>query len=403
MTMAISSGQVDVALPELPGERSPAHWAYCVMLSVVSGVISSLGWQKHFFEAEASGFIQLCGNQITRALSWTVGDPVTLPLVEEMERVVSFFYSIATSAPPEGHRNETTQKILSVFSTKALLLLQQLHYTLSHPNHLASLIEPVTTEERVQLERDSRLQPSQSIAAEVIDPISRPFLAKLMHRFYNLTSKIVCTLIAISSAEEVLRGGQYLPPRSTLVVPHSKAVLGEPASMGTLIELASGTLDTLSHLIARPAGQALTMTTPMRPSEKPLDVRAAIKAMRCTVEAVLFYATTQLGAWVTTPELLDAGAGAEPEAAAAEDGPGGDSVSLSHGGERRASRRESTVLTERMRRGLTGEISSELKAVLEKARTLLAKSHQSTGEKQSPVDITGVLLGFLNQRVIGST
>jgi len=184
--------------------------------------------------------------------------------------------------------------------------------------------------------------------------------------------------------------------------------------MGTLIELASGTLDTLSHLIARPAGQALTVTTPTRPSEKPLDVRAAIKATRRTVEAVLFYATTQLGAWVTAPELqlLDAGAGAEPEATAAaaavaavaEDAPGGDSASLSHGSERRvASRRESTVLTERMRRGLTGEISSELKAVLEKARALLAKSHQSTGEKQTPVDITGVLLGFLNQRVIGST
>lgn len=222
MTMAISSGQVDVTLPELPGERSPAHRAYCIMLSVVSAVISALGWQKHFFEAEASGFIQLCGNQITRSLSWTVGDPVTLPLVEEMERVVGFFYSIASSAPPEGHRNETTQKILSAFSTKALLLLQQLNYTLSHPNHLASLIEPVTAEERAQLERDHRrLQPSQSIATDVIDPVSRPFLAKLMHRFYNLTSNIVSTLIAISSAEDVLRGSQYLAPRSALVVPVS--------------------------------------------------------------------------------------------------------------------------------------------------------------------------------------
>ena len=224
MTMAITLGQVDVTLPELPGERSPAHWAYCVMLSVVSGVFSSLGWQKHFFEAEASGFIQLCGNQITRALSWTVGDPVTLPLVEEMERVVNFFYSIASSAPPEGHRNEATEKILSVFSTKALLLLQQLNYTLSHPNHLASLIDPVTTEERVQLEKDSRVQPSQSFAAEIIDPVSRPFLAKLIHRFYNLTSNIVYTLIAISSAEDVLRGSQYLPPRSALVVPVSVSV-----------------------------------------------------------------------------------------------------------------------------------------------------------------------------------
>ena len=438
MTMAISSGQVDVILPELPGERSPAHWAYCIMLSVVSAVISVLGWQKHFFEAEASGFIQLCGNQITRSLSWTVGDPVTLPLVEEMERVVGFFYSIASSAPPEGHRNETTQKILSVFSAKALLLLQQLNYTLSHPNHLASLIEPVTAEERVQLEKDhNRLQPSRSIATEIIDPVSRPFLAKLMHRFYNLTSNIVGALIAISSAEEVLRGSQYLPPRSALVVPvstpptfphtrisdpsvslslsnllqHSKAVLGEPASMGTLIELASSTLDTLVHLISRPAGQALTMTSPTRPSERPLDVGTAIQATRRTVETVLFYATTQLAAWVTTPELLDAGVGAEPEASI-EDATaavaGGDSASLSisinhHGVERRASRREPTVMTERMRRGLTGEISSELKAVLEKARTVLAKSQQTAGEKQSAVDIVGVLLGILNQRVICST
>jgi nuclear pore complex protein Nup188 len=57
---------------------------------------------------------------------------------------------------------------------------------------------------------------------------------------------------------------------------------------------------------------------------------------------------------------------------------------------------------ERMRRGLTGEISSELKAVLEKARNLFAKSRQTVGENQSTGDITNVLLGFLNQRVIGS-
>ncbi|KAH9972952.1 hypothetical protein BGW80DRAFT_1437328 [Lactifluus volemus] len=328
MTTAISSGKVDVTLPEFPGERSPAHWAYCVMLSVVSGVISALGWQKHFFDTDASAFIQLVGNQITRALSWTVGDSLTLPLVEEMERVVNLFYSIASSAPPEGHRNETTQKTLSAFSTKALLLLQQLNYALSHPNHLASLIEPVTAEERAQLERDNRLQPSQSVATEVIDPISRPFLAKLLHRFYDLTSNIACTLIAISSAEEVLRGSQY----------HSKAVLGEPASMGTLIELASGTLDTLAHLILRPAGQALTVTVPTRASEQPLNVRVAIVATRRTVEAVLFYATTQLGAWVMSPELLDAGASAESEGT----DEAGETASM-HPSERRASRRESTL------------------------------------------------------------
>jgi nuclear pore complex protein Nup188 len=163
------------------------------------------------------------------------------------------------------------------------------------------------------------------------------------------------------------------------------------------------------------------MTSPTRPSEKPLDVRTAIAATSRTVEAVLFYATTQLAAWVTTPELLDGGAGGggvgvggmDPEAAAAGTeesaavvavaGMVVDSAGINHG-ERRATRREPTVMTERMRRGLTGEISSELKAVLEKARTVLAKSQQTAGEKQQgAVDIAGVLLSFLNQRVICST
>lgn len=168
--------------------------------------------------------------------------------------------------------------------------------------------------------------------------------------------------------------------------------------MGTLIELASGTLDTLAHLISRPAGQALTVSAPTRPSEQPLDVRAAILATRRTIETVLFYATTQLGAWVTTPELLDTGVAAELEGT--EEAMDSASINPS---DRRASRRESTVMTERMRRGLTGEISSELKAVLEKARNVLAKSQQTVGEKQNVVDIVTVLLGFLNQRVIGST
>ena len=172
--------------------------------------------------------------------------------------------------------------------------------------------------------------------------------------------------------------------------------------MGTLIELASGTLDTLGHLISRPAGQALTLSAPTRLSERPLDVRAAILATRRTTEAVLFYATTQLGAWVTNPDLLDAGVGgAEAESM---DEIGVDSVSLNQSERRGGQRREQTVvMTERMRRGLTGEISGELKAVLEKARGLLAKSQQTSADKQTPVDITNVLLSFLNHRVIGST
>jgi len=221
ISSAISSGLVDVQLPELPGERNPAHRTYCIMLAVVSGVITALGLQKHFFDAEASGFVQLYGNQISRVLSWTIGDALSLPVVEEMERVVTLFYAIASTSPSAQNRNQTTEKILVAFTTKALLLLQQLNYALTHPNHLASLLEPVTAEERMQLEKDSREASTRSFS-EIVDPVKKPFLARLVHRLFALTSNIVATLIAISNSDAILRGDvDGLPDNIPLVVPVS--------------------------------------------------------------------------------------------------------------------------------------------------------------------------------------
>jgi hypothetical protein len=85
------------------------------------------------------------------------------------------------------------------------------------------------------------------------------------------------------------------------------------------------------HFVARPADITVTMTSPMRPSERPLDVGAAILATRRTVEV-----------------------GAEPDTT--EDAVAGDLTLITQSNQRSSSRRESTVTTERMRRGLTGEI-----------------------------------------------
>ena len=92
ISSAISTGRIDVVLPELPGQRSPAHLAYCSMISIVAMVITALGRQNHYFDSEACGFVQFYGDQISRALSWTIGDPITLPLVEEIDQVINLFY-----------------------------------------------------------------------------------------------------------------------------------------------------------------------------------------------------------------------------------------------------------------------------------------------------------------------
>lgn len=170
--------------------------------------------------------------------------------------------------------------------------------------------------------------------------------------------------------------------------------------MGTLLELASGTLDVLSHLVSRPAGQALTTPASLRPSDRALDVGDAIITTRRNLEAVLFYAVTQLGTWLARPNLLD-GAGAAGGLGDAEMDEPGESSSVNPR-ERRGMRRESVALTERMKRGITGEMGSELKAVIEKAREPLEKSRQVVGA-QSSVDVTKVLVDFLTDRVIRNT
>ena len=202
---AIRSGSIDVTIPELPGDRSPAHKAYCSMLAVVSGVTSALGRQTHF-DNEVSGFVQLYGDQLSRALSWSIGDPFTLPYLEELEQVVNLFAAIARNMPSMTRPGESVTRILRVFTTHALTLLQHLNYALTHPNHLASLLEPVTAAERELIEKDRKS--SFQSSSEIIDPMKRPFLTRLIHRLFKLTNGIIGALTDISGAERVLIGEQ---------------------------------------------------------------------------------------------------------------------------------------------------------------------------------------------------
>jgi nuclear pore complex protein Nup188 len=226
---AISAGLIDVTLPELPGERSPAHRAYCSMLAIVAGVVLALGRHNHFFDAEASGFVQLYGDQITRALSWTIGDPITLPLIEEIEQIVHLFYSIAANTPSAANTNPTVTKVLRVFSNHALMLLQQLNYALTHPNHLTSLLEPVTADERAQIEKELRESPGTSFSSsETMDPMKRPLTTRLMYRLFKLSSSILFTLISISHADDVLMKDQEdWSLNEALVIPVSMLLSGQ--------------------------------------------------------------------------------------------------------------------------------------------------------------------------------
>ncbi|PCH40742.1 hypothetical protein WOLCODRAFT_99195 [Wolfiporia cocos MD-104 SS10] len=388
ISQAAKAGMIDTVLPELPGERSPAHSAYCSMLAILAGVITALGRHGHYLDEEASGLLQLYGDQINRALSWTIGDPFTLALLEEMEQTVNLFSAMAANVSSSG-TNEAVKRVLQFFTADALMLLQQLNYALTHPNHLASLFEPITAEEKSEFEAESG-KASVNSPAEVINPMQRPFLAKLVHRLFRLSGSILSTLTSISRAEVVLIGEhEDWPLSEAVVVPHSKVVLGEPTSMGTLLELGNCSLDVLRHLVDRPPTQALT---PVSGTGKALDVRDSVKVTRRSLEGVLVYATTQLAMWLSKPEFDAKSSDIEIEETGA-DGLPGESL-------KRSVRRQSGMsmsMAERMRRGMTGELAHDLQALVEKAKLLIAKSDAVLEEKT--VDLTQVLTYFVHERI----
>ena len=102
-------------------------------------------------------------------------------------------------------------KVLRVFTNRALHLLQQVSYAITHPNHLASLYEPVTHEERVRLEQAQSTQP---------DPTKRPFVMHLIHRFFQISASLAGALVVISKADKVLLSGiEDWPVGEALIVP----------------------------------------------------------------------------------------------------------------------------------------------------------------------------------------
>ncbi|KAH9939314.1 uncharacterized protein BXZ73DRAFT_99515 [Epithele typhae] len=378
---ATRQGKIDVAIPELLGEQSPAHRAYCSMLAIVAGVTTALGRHSQFFESEVCGLLQFFGEQIHRALSWTIDDTLTLPLLEEIEQVVNVYAAVAQGASSSS--SDAAKRVLRDFSVNALLLLQQINYALTHPNHLASVFEPVTAEERTAFEAD---RASQSMTTEVVDPMRRPFLARLVHRLYRLSSTLLSALIDISGAETVLLGEpEEWQVSQALIVPHSKVVLGEAASIGTLIELGNCSLDLLRLLVDRPPTQALTPAATS--GQKALDVRDAVAAARRNLEAAALYAVTQLALWLSKPEFDAAPADEDgEETMGVDDGPGTSRA-----------RKASLSMAERLRRGMKGEMAADVVALLNRAKPVVAKTAAVVGKEE--VDLTQVLLFFVQERI----
>ncbi|KAH8832742.1 hypothetical protein DL96DRAFT_1583183 [Flagelloscypha sp. PMI_526] len=384
MTPAVNAGLIDIRVAELPGERSPPHAIWTAMLSVAASVIGAVGRQSHYFDSTACAFVQLYQDQLIRALSWTNNDVITFPLLEEIEQVVNLFAAIAEAAPRSASPSAAVAKVLEIFTDKALDLLQQFNYALTHPNHLATLLEPVTAAERAIFDKES----------SSTDLTKNTLVVKLIHNVYQITSAILFTLTTISRAEQVLLGDENdWDVSQARVLSQSKVVVGEPASQGTLVELGNVTITMLRDLSDRQPSQSL-LPVSASPSFDPLSAQDGLRTAQACLEAVLLYSVTQLVMSLTRPEapntaLKDLTTDENTDDMVLEN----TSLSTSTIVERRKPR---TSLADRIRRGMPGEVTAEVQALLAKAVPVLKKCNQLRGGQSK--DIAEILKRFLSER-----
>ena len=190
--------------------------------------------------------------------------------------------------------------------------------------------------------------------------------------------------------------------------------MGEPASLGTFLELGNRTLDILKNLVQRPPGQSITDRGALPGSYSTvLGVKEGATIARRNLEEILVYSVTQLAMWLCKPDtdsnvlggqmdgedfegqtsmLQGPGSGVAMDVSSRHEGVGVKelkrSVALPRGG---------VSLTERMRRGMAGEIVGDLHALLMRSKGVIAASGQVIGKPS--VDLTQILLNFLHERV----
>jgi len=205
ISSALTVGTLNVVHPELPGERNPGQQAWCNILTIATALVGAVGKvSSHFIETEITSFIQFYGAQISRALEWNVGQPLSSATLEELEAVMRLFNAISVGTNPRSAADVQAQGILRTFAEKALTLIQHINYALSHPNHFASLFEAITADERRALDKEVGQTPSMDSVHELLDVEKRPFVASLTQRMHVIVRDILCTLVIVNQGDEVV-------------------------------------------------------------------------------------------------------------------------------------------------------------------------------------------------------
>ncbi|KAF8709175.1 Nucleoporin subcomplex protein binding Pom34, partial [Rhizoctonia solani] len=300
---ALEAGVVDVIHAELPGERSPAHRTWCKMLRITTALIGPLSYNSHFVDVDVTSFVQLYRRQIMRTLEWSVGDPLTAPLLDEMTHVIELFHAIAEVASRNNGKAGAATILGRDFVRIAHRLLQHLGYALAHPNHVLGLLEPLTADERALIEADEAANVETSVG--IVDPVKRPVLARVGMTLFRIVSVVISTVMLFVKADDVIvemdetewdRSWEKLQPTVSVSIEES-------SSIGTMIELGRTAIDVLRHLnsFKTPPAPSQGLTTPLLALPK-FELKAAQSQVQVALELLLAYSTSQIALWLRSED-----------------------------------------------------------------------------------------------------
>ncbi|GAA6058665.1 hypothetical protein JCM10212_004076 [Sporobolomyces blumeae] len=282
LTAAAEAGAINLTSPA-DGSRTPQHELWTSMLALVVALVSALGESTRFVEQDVTGFVRLYGAQVAEAMAWQSTMPVTAAGTEETAAVVSVMHGL-TKASSRAGGSSPAIAVASVFVEQSLNLLQHLVYALLHPNHLSSLVDATSPEERGWLEKE----------ADETDLAKRPVSAAVTLAFVHLARDIVSSLVDYTDAWKTLtKDPMEWSTHGAVVLPTATVTPTDKASVGTLLDLVSFCIDSLRSPpfdVKTPPTFAATFQT--LPDPTSASLRAACSE---ALEATAVLAATQLG------------------------------------------------------------------------------------------------------------
>ncbi|GAA5852521.1 hypothetical protein JCM8547_002528 [Rhodosporidiobolus lusitaniae] len=291
LTAAAEVGAIPLVSPH-DGSRTPQHQLWTSILALVVALVDALGESTRFVEQDVTGFVRLYGAQIVLALSWTADSPVSAAGLEELAVTVALMHGVARSsrsgavvANAGSLASSPVVAVASVFVEQGLHLLQHVVYALIHPNHLAALVEGLTPEERGWLEKE----------AGEAELEKRPVASSVAFKMLHLARDVVSGLMEFSDAwRTLLKDPTDWRDDRAVVLPTATVTATEKASLGTLFDLCSYTIDTLrstSSSTTSPPALPSSSPFPTLPPPSPAALRAACAE---TLETSLLLCATQL-------------------------------------------------------------------------------------------------------------